>query len=421
MPTATSVRPSAPPPAPLRYHDVLKVPTVPRLLAGGIIGHLPVAMAPVALLLAVRATGGTIQLAGLLVAIYGLSAATGQPVLGRLLDCRGHRLALAASTACSSAAFLALTGIQPAQSPSTAATLACAAGLATPPTEAAIRASWPRLLSPPAQHKAIALDASAQELVYIAGPLLVLSINAIAGTTPLLPATAAIGAAGVALFLSAIPTHAPEPAPAALADSRRAGALRAPGTRALAAAMGGVGVAIGAVNIVAVTLAERYHIGALATLVPAALGVGSLTGGLAFGSRKRPQNRPGHLLAAAAGILLGLLPLLTDPTPLQALATVATAGLGLAPLLAMAFGALDHLALPGTTAESAAWLIASLGLGQSLGTAIAAAAPSPLSPSLIAVAGALLACGVLRSTRSCLSPRRTYVAAGRGDSRARHL
>lgn len=406
MTTATSTHPRTPPPAPVRYHDVLKVRAVPRLLAGGVIGHLPVAMAPVALLLAVRASGGTMQLAGALAALYGLSAAAGQPVLGRLLDRRGHHLTLAASTACSSAAFLALAGIALTQAPATAAVLTCAAGLATPPTESAMRASWPRLLEPPAQRSAMALDASAQELVYIAGPLLVLAINTVAGPAELLTATAAVGAAGVGLLLSALP-----PSPPGLQDTprtapRRGGALRAPGTRALAGAMGGVGIAIGAVNIVAITLAERHHISALATLVPAALGAGSLTGGLLFGSRTWRRPLSVQLLGAAAGILLGLLPLLAGPPAPLALATVAAAGLSLAPLLVTAFHALDHLALPGTLAESAAWLIAALGLGQSLGTAGAGstADANPLMPALIAVAGALLACTVLRSARDHLSP-----------------
>ena len=50
----------------------------------------------------------------------------------------------------------------------------CVAGVATPPLEPALRTLWPSVLSPRQVPSAFALDAAAQELIFVLGPLVVL-------------------------------------------------------------------------------------------------------------------------------------------------------------------------------------------------------------------------------------------------------
>ncbi|WP_187352101.1 hypothetical protein [Allosaccharopolyspora coralli] len=70
--------------APIR--EILTSPYVPRLLSASLVGRLPTGMAALAILLTVRAHGGTYTLAGVLSAIYAASSAIGGPLLGRLID-----------------------------------------------------------------------------------------------------------------------------------------------------------------------------------------------------------------------------------------------------------------------------------------------------------------------------------------------
>ncbi|MEW1760389.1 MFS transporter [Streptomyces cyaneofuscatus] len=386
-----------------RYRDVLALPYVSRLLAGAVIGHLPVAMAPLAILIAVRADGGSLRLAAVLAAVYGLTAAIGQPLWGRLLDRHGHRVAVGITALASTAAFLALAFLNPAAHPDPAAVLAAAAGLCTPPLEAALRVLWPNIVqSPPQRRAALALDACAQELVFIAGPLLVLALDAVTGTPLVLTATAAVGLAGAALFLSTPPARSWQPVPD---RTHWLGPLRVPGLRALAAALFGAGITLGALNVVALAAAERHHAGYLSTLIPAALAIGSLTGGLLYGRRSWPGSPARQLRLIAIGFLLGTLPMLADPAPALAIAVAVVPGLFLAPLLVTAFHALDGLVPRGTLAEASAWLIACLGLGQAAGTALAGLAPptAPAAAAAVAAAGAALGLLRLLSTRRHLT------------------
>jgi Major Facilitator Superfamily len=389
-------------PAP-RYRDVLAVPFVTRLLTGVIIGHLPVAMAPLAILIAVRADGGTLALAGALAAVYGLAAAIGQPGWGRLLDRRGHVVAVGVTAAAATAAFAGLALLRPADHPLPATLLAAAAGACTPPLEAAARVAWPHLVTDPRERRAVlALDACAQEVVFIAGPLLVLGLDAAAGTALVLAATAAVGAAGAVLFLSVPPIRAWLPV---ATRAHWLGPLRVPGLRALVAALFGIGITLGALNVAGVAAGERHDAGYLATTIPAALAAGSLLGGLYYGRHSWPGSVARQLLVIGAGFLLGTVPMLTDPAPHLAVGSAALTGLFLAPLLVTSFHALDVLVPARTLAEASAWLVACLGLGQAAGTALAGLVPAsvPAGTAAVAAGGAAAGCLLLLVTRHRLA------------------
>ncbi|WP_332756997.1 MFS transporter [Streptomyces sp. MT206] len=427
MPTSAAPATRTPDTKTTTYGDVLRTAYVLRLLTGAVVGHLPVAMAPLAILLAVRAAGGSMQQAGLLAATYGLTAAIGQPLWGRMLDRRGHLLTLTLTVTVSTAAFAALAGMNSVTSPVAAAAITALAGLFTPPLEAALRVLWPAVVPRPEQQRAaLALDACAQEVVFIAGPLLVLALDAASGSGLVMGATTFLGLFGTVWFATARPSREHRPAPTTRADWL--GPLRAPGPRILAAALLGAGVAIGALSVTALALAERHHTPALSTLIPAALAVGSLTGGLLYGRRTWPGSPAGHLLGAATGLFVGLLPTLTVSGPSGAVFSALLPGVFLAPLLVACFASLDHLAPRGTLGEASAWLIACLGLGQAAGTALAGAAGDggPLGPAAVAVTGAAFASLVLAVTRRRLAqhahtpaPATTAEASGRECVRAR--
>src|SRR5690606_34560598 len=121
------------------YLEILRVRHAARLLVGTLVGRLPNATAAIAIVLFVRAEGGSYSLAGALAAVYGVANAVGQPVLGRLVDLRGQprvQLPAAVLSALAMAVF-AFAGIGPL--PLAYAAVA-AAGLFTPPLEGGLRA-----------------------------------------------------------------------------------------------------------------------------------------------------------------------------------------------------------------------------------------------------------------------------------------
>ncbi|WP_194238891.1 MFS transporter, partial [Streptomyces spongiae] len=364
---------------------------------------MPVAMAPIALLMVVRADGGSVRQAGLLAAAYGISAALGQPLWGRMLDRHGLTPTLVGTACASTGAFALLAVLDTVGYPTVAALLALAAGVATPPAEAALRVLWQQVTASDAQLRAaLSLDACAQEIVFIVGPLLVLGVDAVTDAQMPLAAAAVLGLAGTVLLATATPTRHWQPAPPRRTDAL--GPLRAPGPRTLAIALLGAGVALGALNVVALALAEQHHAPALSTLMPAALAVGSLTGGLAYGRLRWPGAPPTHLRTTALGLLAGLLPLLLQPGPSIAVAVAILPGLFLAPLLVSVFSSLDDLAPRGTLGEASAWMVACLGLGQAAGTALASSATGPLPPTAVALAGAAAALTTLLARSASLSP-----------------
>ncbi|WP_051966944.1 MFS transporter [Kitasatospora mediocidica] len=387
------------------YRAVLGAPHVARLLAGTLIGRLPTGMAPVAILLLVRAEHGSLALAGLLGALYGLAAAIGQPMLGRLVDRYGQTVVLYTAAPAASAAFLLFPCTGPTRHPVLGALTVLVAGLATPPLEAGLRALWPHVLpDPDRQRAALALDSSTQGLVFVVGPLLATGFAAGAGAPTALAATAALGLLGTGLVITSKPSARWRPdTTAERAD--RLGPLRVPGLRVLFAALTGTGVALGAVNVLALASAERHHAGWLSGVMPAAMSVGSMLGGLAYGRRAWPGAPARHLVAASIGFAAGWMVLLPDPVPAIAALGAVLPGTFLAPLLTASFLTVDRLAPDAESTEAFAWLIACIGVGQAAGTGLASLASTggPLLVALVPLAGASAALWLLRRFNHLLS------------------
>ncbi|MFD6989308.1 MFS transporter [Streptomyces sp. NPDC059943] len=397
---------SSPPPARTTYGAVLGSPHVARLLGGTLIGRLPNGMAPVAIVLLVTADGGTLAFGGLLSALYGLASALSQPVKGRLMDRHGQTRVSGTAAILNSAALLALPTIGITNSPALATVIVVLGGLAAPPLEAGLRALWPSVLPDPVRrHTALALDTGTQGLLYITGPLLVAALTTAHSPALALAFTAALGLAGTALVLTAPPSRAWQPTATRVGGAR--GRLFSRGLFMLFVALVGVGVAIGAMDVWAVAMAERHDADLLAGVLPAAFSTGSFLGGLLYGHRTWPGTPTRQLLTGTVGFALGWLPLLTLPTPAPATAAAIVPGAFLTLIVARAFTITDTLAPPGRTTEAYAWLILSIGVGQAAGTALAGRLADHLHTlAALPAAGAALALAVLLLARPGRSPAR---------------
>ncbi|SNT34091.1 MFS transporter [Actinacidiphila glaucinigra] len=367
LPATAPLRAAAASDTAVGYAAVLRTPHVARLMLATHIGRLPCGMTPVALLFVAGADGASLAQRGMLAAAYGLAAALSQPLLGRLADARGQTLPLAGGASLSAAALAAVTFLDATRWP--AAVCVIVAGLGSPPLESCLRALLPTLLERrPAEVKAAyALDSSAQEGVYVVGPLLATALATTISSGAALLTVTVVGLAGALAVAASQPSRRWRPQPRR--DRDLLAALRPTGMSVVLIAYFCVGVAIGALNVAAAGSADRYDALWLTGALPAALSLSGITGGLVYGRWAWPGSRTTHLHALAALFALAWIPLLMDPPPVLALALIAAPGGIFLPLLTVGYQAVTDLAAPGTVTEAIGWLVSAINCGLALGTA----------------------------------------------------
>ncbi|MFE5138849.1 MFS transporter [Streptomyces fagopyri] len=350
------------------YLEILRARHAARLLAGTLTGRLPNATAAIAVVLFIRAEGGTYGLAGALAAVYGVANAVGQPLLGRLVDVHGQprvQLPTALVSALGMAVF-ALSGTDPL--PVAYASMVVA-GLFTPPLEGGLRALWPSVLRREDQvHTAYAMDAVAQEVMFTVGPLLVTLFVALWSAQAALLILNGIGVLGALWVVVSPPSRAWRSAPR---EAHWLGALRSPGLLALLGAFLFVGTALGSITVAAVSYADDHGGDAVYGWLMAALGLGALVGGTAYGARRWTGAPERRLRVLVAFLAVCYLPLLLMPGAVAMTALTALAGVFLAPCIACAFIIVDRHAPKGTVTEAFSWLVTTFTVGASVGTGLA--------------------------------------------------
>lgn len=366
--------------------SVLRTRHTGYLLLTSLLGRLPGAMAALAIVQLVRSTSGDFAFAGFITAVYVVAGAVGQPLLGRVIDRFGQVAVLAVSGILS---FLAFTGmaltLDPA--PGAAVALAAAAGLFTPPLEPALRALWPRLVSPGPQLKAaFSLDAGAQEIIFIVGPLLTVTGIAVFGPTGNLLFAGGLGLIGAVAFII-------NPAPRAASTERRGDVAARTGVRSpilipavarVATLTFGIGVPVGALTIVATASEAARADAGLAGWILAVNAVGALIGATVVGMR--PLGSTPERLLTLCGILLaaGYLPLALTGLPTWAYVGAAgVSGLMLPPTLGQVFERIAQLSPAAALTEANGWVVSAMTLGVGAGTLVAGVAVGASGTSVV--------------------------------------
>ncbi|BCL19373.1 MFS transporter [Streptomyces tuirus] len=350
------------------YLEILRARHAARLLVGTLVGRLPNATAAIAIVLFVRAEGGTYSLAGALAAVYGVANAVGQPVLGRIVDLRGQpRVQLPAAVL--SALAMALFAFSGIGSLPLAYAAVAGAGLFTPPLEGGLRALWPSVLRREDQvHTAYAMDAVAQEVMFTVGPLLVTLCVSLWSAQAALLVLNVIGVLGALSVVVSPPSRAWRSAPR---EAHWLGALRSAGLLALLAAFLFIGMALGSITVASVPYADAHGGDAVYGWLMAALGFGALVGGAVYGARQWAGEPARRLQVLVALLVVCYLPLMLMPDAVPMVALTALAGVFLAPAIACAFVLVDRHAPRGTVTEAFSWLVTTFTVGHSVGAGVA--------------------------------------------------
>ncbi|WDO09288.1 MFS transporter [Streptomyces murinus] len=350
------------------YLEILRARHALRLLTGTLVGRLPNATAAIALVLFVRASGGTYSLAGALAAVYGVANAVGQPVLGRLVDLYGQpRVQLpAAVLAALSMTVFAFVGTDPL--PLAYAAVA-ASGLCAPPLEGGLRALWPSVLRGEEQvHSAYAMDAVAQEVMFTVGPLLVTVCAAVWDARAALLVLNVLGVLGALSVVVSPPSRAWRSAPR---EAHWLGALRSPGLLVLLGAFLFVGMALGSITVASVSYADGHGGDAVYGWLMAGLGLGALVGGSVYGARQWAGVPERRLRVLVALLAVCYLPLMLMPGAVAMALLSVVSGVFLAPCIACAFILVDRHAPRGTVTEAFSWLVTTFTVGASVGAGLA--------------------------------------------------
>ncbi|WP_375432743.1 MFS transporter [uncultured Friedmanniella sp.] len=352
-----------------------------------LVARLPIAMAPIGILLLVQSERGTYSLAGVVTGAYAIGSAVGTPCWGRLMD-RFGQVRVLLPTALASASLLAALAVATVVTgtPTLLIALAGLAGFSYPPVSPAIRASWRTVFTGEESRRvAFALDATSVELIFVGGPLLLSILLAL--TTPVVPllVTAAAMAAGTLAYCRTGAARHSRPTGVDGLPRRPAG--RREGAPRSAATAAGVG------SLLLVMVALSVGFGQLDTSMAATAGVllggtdrvgllfaaiagGSTVGGLVYGARRWPfdERRAVPVLMTIFAVLLGAMAVLmsrsTVPLGLVVPLLFCT-GATVAPTLIMQQSLLDHLAPADRLNEAQSLLTASNTTGAAAGTALA--------------------------------------------------
>ena len=416
------------------YAAVLRLPYARRTFAAALLGRLSYGIVPLSVMLAVNRASGSYTAAGTVMALFGATSVFLSPARAALIDRHGPRRTLVWMVTAYAALLGLLTllvGRPGAVSPLVVAAVTATAGACTPPLGPTMRAVWGRLAPDRALlQRAYSLDGVAEELLFVSGPLLVgILVGFAPPTAGIVFGTALIvaGTAGFVMSPAVGATRLVEAGEGRRKPEREAGvrerlrrllsdradatgslprglfppqgvtsrgwlrglvsgrsgagrsALRRGAGRGVlrgilqpVVAAGGVGVTLGAVDLVVVAFAEQRHYGdGTVAWTLAALSAGSAVGGLANGAVHWRVPAPVRLPLTVAGLGVALLGAGFAPGLGTLAVALAAAGFFVSPTLTTAYLIADDAAAPEARVRAGAWVNTGVNAGGTAGAAVA--------------------------------------------------
>ncbi|MFC4784748.1 MFS transporter [Nocardioides sp. MAHUQ-72] len=353
------------------YRRVLSEPGTLRFSATGLVARLPISMVGLGIVLLVSAATGSYAVAGTVSAAFMVANAGLAILQGRLLDTLGQARVLTAAAVLFGAAMVVLVWSVEADWPvGTSYAAAAVAGGALPQIGSSVRARWSHALTSTADvQTAFALEAVADEVVFMLGPILVTVLatawDPVAGLV-----VAVVACVGGTLALCA--QRATEP-PAHPHD--RSAGRRPPMPWAtvvpLAIVSAALGTLFGAAEVTTVAFAtEQGHQGWSGPLL-ALWALGSLLAGLATGAVRWRRGPAIRVRWGALGMACAMAPLaFVGSIPVMA-AVLLVGGFAIAPTLIATLSLTEQTVPAGRRTEGMAIMQTGLVAGVAPGASLA--------------------------------------------------
>lgn len=401
--------------SPSSYLALLRSPGVLSPFCAAALIRFSYACLVLSLLLTVEAATDSYAVAGAALAASGLGTLSA-PYKARLIDRLGLRSVLTtlglgfALTLC----CITIAAVAGVSSPAVFIAAATLAGLLTPPVGPIMRGIWAEL-APDVQTRtrAYSLDAVAEEGLFAVGPLAVGVVIAL--SEPRLSLLVVAGAAAVGTVWLVLSQATLGSELSAKSKGRRSsavlGPLSAPGVRWVAAVMVCVGIGLAPLEVAVAARAEDFGTIEAAGPLLAALSVGSIVGGFAWGARRHRHTPPVQLLGLVAAMGVGAAIAGLAPNLVALGAALALAGAFVAPVFVVAYSMVDDLVEADVRTEASTWIASASNIGGSAGAVSAgiiveraSAQAAFLAGGLLLMAAVFLLAGRARGQRSTAAP-----------------
>jgi len=343
------------------YVNLLKTRGVARIVAAQLLARFPFGMLSLSFLLHIQAVTHSYGAAGLVLASTSAGQAIAGPLTSRWMGVWGMRRVLTLTLVICAAAIASIAAF--AMPVPVYMVVGLIAGLSMPPVQSAVRTIYPKMVNSTQLTPLFSLDASAQEIIWVVGPVITTFVAIQISTVLAIWLTVAFLVGGGIWFISS-----PEVSRVRIPRSKQnLGAVL--GKRPVLLSLVTGFLLIGACAAVeAGVVAAFRNDSADAGVVLALFALGSLVGGLALGHLPiGPWALAQRMLVVFVG--MGLAALSLDFWWLSG--WLVLAGIGIAPSLAVMFALVSSSVKFSDTAEAYGWIGTGQLIGAALGSAIA--------------------------------------------------
>ena len=373
------------------YLEILRYPGALGFSAAGLLARMPMAMFGLGTVLLIAAITGRYGLAGTVAAAGSIGYAICGPQAARLADRFGQHRVLRPLAGIFALSTIIFIGCAVMRAPLWALLLSGAvAGASMPSLGSMVRARWSALLGDsPRLHTAFALESVNDEMIFVAGPVIVTVL-----ATEVYPAAGVAAAmllcvTGTLLLAAQRRTEprprarqpVPMPAPVAAAPPPETGGSRVPaepggsrvparGLTALVPVYWCLGVTFASVDLSTIAFAQEHGHKPLAGVILGSYALGSAIGGLLYGSRtwRTPVER--RFLISLCCTAAGISTFWAQTGLLSLVLVIFISGLTISPTFIAGYSLVEGQAPAHRRTEGMAWLSSSISVGVASGSAI---------------------------------------------------
>ena len=360
------------------YREVLRIPGTLRFSSAGFIARLPLSIVGLGIVVYISGVTGSYATAGLLAAAFQLPAAGCALFTSRLVDRHGQHRVIPVLVSVHALGLIAFILTVEYRLPVIVQAIAVAiAGASQPAIGAFVRARWAYTIgrlgqtSSPMLRSAFAVESIVDELIFTIGPLLVATMAVRFSLASPLVLAVVLAVVGGMLLSAQRATEPPASSSLAVPSEHNGSAIRLPGLLPVVLAAIGTGFVFGSFEVSAIAFAARAGSPAVGGIVLALWALGSLLGGLWFGSRHWKIRLPTQAILCFLALAVVLIPMpFIRSVPMLALATFVS-GAAVAPALIAGFSLAERLVPANLLTEGLTWSNSGLAVGFSGGTALA--------------------------------------------------
>ncbi|MGE7861589.1 MFS transporter [Bacillus mobilis] len=351
------------------YREIFGSPGTKGFSLAGFIARMPISMMGIGIVTMLSQLRGDYWLAGAVAATFTLSSALLAPHISRMADQLGQSRILLPTTGISVFFTILLLLCTKYEAPYWTLFLSALCAGCMPNMSAMVRARWTKLYRGSHKlHTAFSFESVVDEICFIIGPVLSVSLSVMffpeAG--PLL--SSVFLTIGVCLFTMQKSTEPPVPPH----DITNKGTVFKIGSlRVLVCTLIAIGTIFGTIDVVSVAFAEHQGNTVAASFVLSVYAIGSCLAGLIFGTLKLNTPPYNQFLIAVTLSMITMLPLVFVNTITWLVVIVFFAGLSVAPTMIITMGLVEKIIPESKITEGMTWAITGLGIGVSLGSAIA--------------------------------------------------